>query len=127
VIVRMIVGISGSRNDAAWPQPPYGQLEVSAAEGADLIRGGLAVWVSDSDDPPAYVPPQVPVSEPANTGAGPVDTEEEEPEPAPADGPPRPAAPKQDWVDHAVTQGADPDEAAGSTKQQLMETYGQRP
>jgi hypothetical protein len=41
-----------------------------------------------------------------------------------ADGPPAKSAPKSDWVDYAVAQGADPDEADGSTKDQLIDTYG---
>ena len=31
---------------------------------------------------------------------------------------------KATWVDHAVTQGADPAEAEGSTKAELIQQYG---
>lgn len=41
-----------------------------------------------------------------------------------AAGPPAVNAPKADWVDHAVSQGADPDTAAAMTKAQLIEEHG---
>jgi hypothetical protein len=44
--------------------------------------------------------------------------------PEDADGPPKQAAPKADWVDYAVSKGADVDEAEVLTKQELVELYG---
>ena len=41
-------------------------------------------------------------------------------------GPPKPAATKQEWINWAVSQGAEWIAATNSTKQQLMEQYGQR-
>lgn len=51
------------------------------------------------------------------------------PDVAVTDGPPPPVAPprnarKADWVAHAVACGADPDSAAGATKQVLVTLYG---
>jgi hypothetical protein len=40
------------------------------------------------------------------------------------DGPPAKAAPKADWVDYAVAQGADAEEAESLTKQELVDLYG---
>lgn len=37
---------------------------------------------------------------------------------------PSPAAKKQEWADHAVSQGADPAEVAGLSKARLIEQYG---
>jgi len=141
MIVRMVVGISGSRNDSAWP-PPGGELEVSDAEGQELIAIGLAVKVSGS----VKAEPEKDVAAPledlktaavdyADSEAETADDEEdqdadEEPgggQSQKAGGPPRPAAPKQDWVDWAVAQGAEWITATNSTKQLLMEQYGQRP
>jgi hypothetical protein len=39
---------------------------------------------------------------------------------------PKPADPKQAWVDYAVSQGADLSAVADVTKQQLMQAYGGR-
>lgn len=40
------------------------------------------------------------------------------------DGPPAKTAPKGDWVDYAISKGADPAEAEESTKQELQDLYG---
>lgn len=40
------------------------------------------------------------------------------------DGPPAKTAPKADWVDYAISKGADPSEAEESTKQELVDLYG---
>ena len=130
MIVRMLVGISGSRDDSAWP-PVNGKLEVSDAEGQDLINAGLAVDTGETkpDDPepePEPEPDPEPDPEPEPVKDEPVD--EAEPEQGQeAGGPPKPAASKQDWIDYAVSQGAKWVTATNATKQQLMEQYGQRP
>lgn len=41
------------------------------------------------------------------------------------DGPPPKSALKQDWVDHAVAQGEDPEAAESMTKDELIEKHGQ--
>src|SRR5260370_8632676 len=38
--------------------------------------------------------------------------------------PPATSARKADWVDHAISQGRDPDEAASMTKEQLIAEHG---
>jgi hypothetical protein len=50
------------------------------------------------------------------------------PEPADAEvpEPPRPADPKQAWVDYAAGQGMDPETAAAMSKADLMSRYGGR-
>lgn len=40
-------------------------------------------------------------------------------------GQPKPSAGKAEWVAYAETRGADPDDAAASTKRQLVELYGE--
>lgn len=57
------------------------------------------------------------------------ETVEAEPEPTPElepaeVEPPKHYAAKPDWVDYAVSQGADRDEAENSTKDELIELYG---
>ncbi|MEU9865490.1 hypothetical protein AB0D99_31940 [Streptomyces sp. NPDC047971] len=44
--------------------------------------------------------------------------------PAPPTEAPAKNAPKADWVGWAVAQGADPEDAEGSTKADLIELYG---
>ena len=51
------------------------------------------------------------------------ETPQEAAQEAPA-GPPAQSALKADWVDHAVSQGMDPAEAADSTKDALVEQFG---
>lgn len=54
-------------------------------------------------------------------------TDEPEPEtntPAATGGPPARTAPKNAWVDHAVSQGADRDGAEALSKSELVELYG---
>lgn len=45
-------------------------------------------------------------------------------EPAEGDGTSKPYDPKSDWVDWAVGQGVDRDEAEALTKNELIELYG---
>jgi len=132
VIVRMVVAISGSRDDSAWP-PRGGTLKVSEAEGQDLIDAGLAIKASEDytepETEPGPGPDPVPEPEPEpepETEAEDDDEDEAEPEQE-TGGPPKPAASKQEWIDYAVSQGAEWVTATNSTKQQLMEQYGQRP
>lgn len=47
-----------------------------------------------------------------------------QPEPEAEAEPPKHYAAKSDWVDYAVSQGADRDEAESSTKDELIELYG---
>ena len=113
-------------------------------EGEDLVNGGNAVKVADSPPPkrarkkePEPVKQPEPVEEPEAEVQAETETEPEvegeaevedktEAEAGEA-GPPRPAASKQEWIDWAVSQGAEWITATNSTKQQLMEQYGQRP
>ena len=150
--VQMLVHITGGRADGGvWPQPGHDKpLKVSKAEAEDLYLAQLArPWPGGDEDeqtaeaaaiaqtealieasgPPAE---QWPPAEPGRMGtrseAEPVTDEpiEEADEPAEAEAP-RPAAAKADWVEWAVSQGADEEEANAYTKQQLMERYGGRP
>jgi len=125
VIVRMLFSMSSGRHDGrVWPLPGV-NFEVPDWEGEDLVKGGNAVMVVGADTEPVSVlePEPVPVPEPE-----PVEAETEvEPEPVSAGGPPRPAAPKAEWIEWAIQQGADQIAAENATKQQLMEIYGQRP
>jgi hypothetical protein len=144
--VQMLVHITGGRADGSvWPAVGHEKpLKVSKAEAQDLYTAQLArPWPGGDEEEQtaeaaataqtealveAAVPPvQWPPDEPTRMGAQaePV-AEADEPEAQDADAP-KPAAPKADWVEWAVSQGADEEEANASTKQQLMEQYGARP
>jgi hypothetical protein len=143
MLIRMISHISGGREDGRdWPEAD-GLLEVPDAEGAFLVRGGMAhagdnfaadrlaeMGVAEPDEEPAAA------GEPAAGGAEPAEAAEP-PGPAVAApaavadgeaeaGPPAPSAYKQDWIDYAVSQGADPEQANAMTKVDLMSRYGGR-
>lgn len=60
-------------------------------------------------------------TEPPDPGPEPEQVTEAEPAERPA-----PSAPKQAWIDYAVTQGADVHEASAMTKVDLMSRYGGR-
>ncbi len=137
MIVRMLVSISGSRNDSAWPAAGA-TLELPDDEGQDLIGAGLAVEADSLDAEPEPEPvsepeePVAPLEDLKSAAVGYADseaqaTEQETAQETETGGPPKPAASKQDWIDYAVSQGAEWIAATNSTKQQLMEDYGQRP
>lgn len=141
----MRIHISGGRHDdRPWP-PAGGEIDVPDLEGHDLIRAGHAVFVRDSVPPPALEPAAPLVSEPSETAAGPTLQEWDDrilaamkrEVPIPEDQEaldaepeevllPAPSAPKQDWIEYAVSQGADPEMAARMTKVDLMSRYGGR-
>ncbi len=128
MIVRMAVAISGSRNDSAWPAPGD-TLEVPDDEGQELIKLGLAVPAGHAPKPKPEPPPapKVEAKVQPEPEVGDDEDEDDSGPPRVPGGPPRPAASKQEWIDWAVSQGAEWIFATNSTKQQLMETYGQRP
>jgi len=139
VIIQMLSNMTSGRHDGrVWPAP-WTDFEVPDWEGEDLVFGGNAIKVADSaveqDDADSpledlkeaaveYAEAEAetssePVPEPEADADGDGGDEEE--------GPPKPSASKQDWIDYAVNQGAEWITATNSTKQQLMEKYGQRP
>lgn len=139
MIIQMLSNMTSGRHDGRlWPAP-WTDFEVPDWEGEDLVFGGNAIKVSDSAE--ETVEEQAPLEELKSAAVEYAESETEtpaDPEPeAEADpladpvkvegGPPRPAASKQEWIDYAVNQGAEWITATNSTKQQLMEQYGQRP
>lgn len=146
--VQMLGFISGGRWDGrVWP--PAGQsLVVPDWEEADLIAARLAQpWPRGFDAEPEPAPEP----EPADAAAAATVTEavqqgdevtlgadpDPDPEPdlvidvpgetgEPEGGPPRPSAPKSEWVAWAVKAGCREDVANAYTKQELMEQYGGR-
>ena len=104
-------------------------------EGKDLIGAGLAIEADAMDPEPE---PESPLEDLKSAAVEYADSEAEaeQPEAEPeaeagvelqdTAGPPKPAATKQEWIDWAVSQGAEWIAATNSTKQQLMEQYGQR-
>jgi len=132
--VQMLVHITGGRADGSvWPQVGHDKpLKVSQAEAEDLYRAQLArPWPGGDEvhEMPAEAAAAAQTETPAEASGAygiPQALPDPEPEQEP-DAAPRPAAPKADWVDWAVSQGATEDEANASTKQQLMEQYGARP
>lgn len=129
-VIAMVIQMSGGRyDDRQWPGPGI-PFEVPDWEGAGLVADHNAVKLYEIPDGEP-VPPAV--EEPA--AAEPVPSWEDEHDrlEAVADGtvepqaePPRPADPKQAWIDYAVTQGASVDEATSMTKIDLMSRYGGR-
>ena len=121
MIIRMLSSMSSGRHDGrVWP-PAGVNFEVPDWEGEDLVRGGNAVMVIGSDEEKQA---KAVAAEPAEPAEPAEDSEDSGPQ---EDGqPPRPAASKQEWIDWAVSQGANDVDAMNATKQQLMETYGQR-
>jgi hypothetical protein len=141
-VVAMVQQQSGGRwDDRPWP-PPGVEFEVSAEEGAGLVRSHTAVKIRElKADRPEYVTPPAPVSLPSETAAGPVPPDpapeaDASPGPAaPSDGvgdvqdeaePPKPGDPKQAWIDWAVGQGMDGERAGAMSKADLMSRYGGR-
>jgi hypothetical protein len=129
--VLMRMPVSGGRADGRpWPESGSDEpIEVPEDEADDLIRGGLA----DEADPPGSEP----APEPADGDPEPVledtvyrddlDKAVGDLPAAPAAEraePPKTADSKQDWVDYAVSRGADSSEADGMTKAELTEKYG---
>lgn len=99
--------ISGGRGDGRdWP-PAGVPFDVGDQEGIELCSSGLAVPLPSED---------------------PVEVRNEPPPPPPAPPVvpselPDPKAPKADWVEHAVSRGAERDEASLLTKADLIERY----
>ena len=108
--VRMLVSISGGRADQSdWPHA--GEiLECDDEEARELILGGNAVAAADGAEEAQDAP------EPADVDEG-TDDAENGSQPLVRD-------PKQAWVDHAVENGASPEEAAAMTKADLIAQYG---
>jgi len=134
VIIQMLSNMTSGRHDGRqWPAP-WTDFEVPDWEGEDLVFGGNAIKVSDSPEPKED--PDAPLEDLKVAAVEYAESEahaEPDPEPEPETevkaegGPPKPAASKQEWIDYAVNQGAEWIAATNSTKQQLMEQYGQRP
>ena len=148
--VQMTITISGGRADGRnWPDRWGAAIDLSAAEAWPLIRAGNAIQVDAPEKPKPLPPPAsltpAPRSEPAATARGPVAASQPapepqairawgpeaapKPEPTPAlvdMDPPKPADPKQAWVDYAMAHGETEDEANMQTKAELMQKYGGR-
>lgn len=138
----MLSNMSSGRHDGRpWPAA-WTDFEVPDWEGQDLVDGGNAIFVRDSPSAKDEKDPEAPLedlkvaavdyadSEASDGDADDDDDADDEPETdggQQAGGPPKPSSTKQEWVDYAVSQGAEWIDASNSTKQQLMERYGQRP
>src|SRR5262245_41942963 len=96
----MLYGITGGRADGTdWP-PARGLLTCDDAEAASLVGGRLAEY-ADSGLVATVVP-----------------------EPAVSRGKPIVNSPKADWVDYAVSLGADRAAAEAMKKTDLIAAYG---
>lgn len=156
VWVQMTISISGGRADGRnWPERWKEPIDLPADEAWPLIRAGNAVEVPAPKQAAAPLPPPTsltpaPRSEPAATARGPVvestwgltgppaSDEPVEPhvsvvrENAAAENvaelePPKPADPKQSWVEYAMARdGISEDDAQQQTKAGLMSKYGGR-
>jgi hypothetical protein len=120
--VQMLQHISGGRGDGTeWPHRG-GILDCGEDEARDLVSGQLARWAVESGaEERAVMPadgPELAAAVPADDSAG------DEPPDAENGSQPLVRDPKQAWVDHAVENGATPEEAAAMTKADLIEKYG---
>lgn len=103
--IAMRIKISGGRGDGtAWPDPGV-PFDVDRDEGVHLCSAGMAYPVADEA---AAEMPDVQAAADVEVRSG----------------PPSVRAAKEDWVAHAVAQGADPGEAAAATKADLVASYG---
>jgi hypothetical protein len=129
-LIRIGLAVPDPEGNGEQPAPAAPQAEEpSAPEPAPELAPGTLVSPSSTaagaSAPPAgdqdgagqaegATEPAEPDAEPAEAAAG-------SPVAAPA-----PSAPKQAWIDYAVSCGASPDEAASMTKADLMSRYGGR-
>ncbi len=121
--IQMMASISGYRPDGL-PWPPIGSpLVVEDWEAEHLFRGEMArPWPGgEPQETPAAQEP----AEPAVAQASVPQVEAPQAETVRGRAP-KPVEPKAEWVAWAVSQGAHPEEAAASTKAELMEQYGDR-
>ncbi len=93
------------------PLPPGGMFSTARAEAARKAAEDAAAEGDATDDATAAAAEE--------TEADADDGDEDE-----AEGPPPHAALKEEWVDYAVEQGADREEAEAMTKADLIEEYG---
>ena len=120
--VQMLQHISGGRADGTeWPH--LGEiLDTDEDEARHLVSGGNARWAVEPGAEERAVMPadraELAADGPAAVPAG------DEPSEAENGAQPIVRDPKQAWVDHAVEQGADKETAAGMTKADLIEKYG---
>ena len=120
--VQMLQHISGGRPDnSEWPHAGE-VLDCGEEEARRLVGGQLARWAVEPGGEERAVMPadraELAADGPAAVPAG------DEPSEAENGAQPLVRDPKQAWVDHAVEQGADKETAAGMTKADLIEKYG---
>lgn len=122
----------GREADEAWAAmrelPERGRpSKIDPPEPAEPAGGGEAEAAGEEMTEP--VPePLVAGAVAAEGKAGEADQQDSAGAAEPAEPPrvPGPAAVKQEWIDYAISQGADPDKAAAMTKADLMSRYGGR-
>jgi hypothetical protein len=111
-----------SKVDARPPSQVEG--ERLAAEAAAAQEAAPAV--ASSAEPPGELPSLAPDVAGQDEAGGAGNAEEDAAESSPVAEAPGPSAPKQAWIDYAVSTGAGPDTAAAMTKADLMSRYGGR-
>ncbi len=143
--IAMVHDMSGARyDDRMWPGAGI-PIEVPDWEGEALVADHDAIEVPPPPPPPSSAPKADWVDHAVDLGVPPDEAaamtkaeligEAQVPEPVfapggpiPGDGPepPKPADPKQAWMDYAVTQGMTEDQAGMMTKADLMSRFGGR-
>ena len=106
-----------AREESSAPEPAPELAPGTLVSPSSTAAGASAPPAGDQDDAgqaEGATEPAEPEAEPAEAATG---------TPAVA---PAPSAPKQTWIDFAVSQGATPEEAASMTKADLMSRYGGR-
>jgi len=109
-----------SKLDARPPSQVEG--EKLAAEAAVEQENAPAA----TEEPPGELPSLAPDVADQDEAGGAGNAEDGAAEPAPVAEAPGPSAPKQAWIDYAISTGASPDAAAAMTKADLMSRYGGR-
>ena len=121
--VQMLQHISGGRGDGTeWPHRG-GILDCGEDEARDLVSGQLARWAVEPGAEERAVMPADRAELAQDGQTAPPVGDDEGPEPENGSQP-LVRDPKQAWVDHAVENGATPEEAAAMTKADLIEKYG---
>lgn len=131
MIVRMTTQMSGGRyDDRSWPTP-WVNFEVPDEEGRGLVAAGVALEVVLP--PEAKAPLRSLTVTPESAQASATASALPPPSPPPPAPPvteevpqPRPADPKDAWVEYAVSRGVSKAEAEAMTKAQLQAAYGSR-
>jgi hypothetical protein len=105
---------------------PPSQIEGEELAARAAAEQGDPPAVAATEEPPGELPSLAPDVADKDEAGGAGNAEEDAAESSPVAEAPGPSAPKQAWINYAISTGADPDKAAAMTKADLMSRYGGR-